>query len=343
MEEQDAPARAGESPEPTTRDEENSMAATPEVPRVAWTHIEECSKHTRGADLIESLVQENRAQSEDDLEKNPARGVVCFSSKTFRKLAIDLLEETDFVLEVGCAHGMCSREIVRRVKSPAHFIGIDTAKLCIRTCMRDLPDHNFRGIDVLTEWWMVADEVKELTAAPDVRRRVVFLDIGGNREFETVVAMVRFLAVKFRFHLIVIKSEQLYEKALETNGFDAARWAQLEAEARTRFADIDGSAAASKSRPTRAPRRQNHLGVEFCAFHNFDAAGCKRRSAEISNSGYVCDRDHDHCHNCGKFGHRALDCEFPNMDPSALDMLMAADPTFQASASPSPPPTAASS
>mmetsp|Transcript_6953 Transcript_6953/g.13893 ORF Transcript_6953/g.13893 Transcript_6953/m.13893 type:complete len:353 (-) Transcript_6953:1630-2688(-) len=278
--------------------------------------------------LQECNIDGNNEQDNQPIANNaPQRGIVCYSSKTFRNLT-DLLIPSDFVLEVGCAHGMCSKEILRKLNNnPAHFMGIDTAKYCIKTCMQNLPDHNFRGLDALNEWWMIDKEVQELASAPDVHRRVVFLDIGGNREFETVVAMVRFLDAKMRFSLIVIKSEEVFVKAEASKGLSSERWLELEEEARKCFERE--TAEVPPVAPRKAPRRSNQDGVEFCLFHNYDPLGCKRYNNSELPSSSVCARDHTNCHRCGQPGHRGLECTEADMDKGAVAMLMAAAPSAE--------------
>ncbi len=49
---------------------------------------------------------------------------------------------------------------------------------------------------------------------------------------------------------------------------------------------------------------------EICRFHNYDSErGCLRSKKALEKFGLKgCDMDHGHCHNCGTFGHLALEC-----------------------------------
>ena len=50
--------------------------------------------------------------------------------------------------------------------------------------------------------------------------------------------------------------------------------------------------------------------IEICRFHNYDLdRGCLRSKKAQQKQGLKgCDMDHDHCHECGHFGHKAFEC-----------------------------------
>ncbi|KAL3788201.1 hypothetical protein HJC23_004668 [Cyclotella cryptica] len=60
-----------------------------------------------------------------------------------------------------------------------------------------------------------------------------------------------------------------------------------------------------------------HQLIEICRFHNFDSErGCLRSKKALLNSNVKgCSLDHEHCHNCARTGHRALECPQQQQKP----------------------------
>ena len=58
-------------------------------------------------------VQKTRYTRELDFEK--PIGLVSYSTEVFRALALSKLTENDFVIEIGCSFGVCTKLIAEKV------------------------------------------------------------------------------------------------------------------------------------------------------------------------------------------------------------------------------------
>lgn len=77
-----------------------------------------------------------------------------------------------------------------------------------------------------------------------------------------------------------------------------------------RYIEIDPTMNESSSEDNNENDRHRTKIREICRFHNYDSErGCLRSKKALEKEGLKgCDMDHEHCHNCGTFGHLAFEC-----------------------------------
>lgn len=85
-------------------------------------------------------------------------------------------------------------------------------------CRIAYPQLRFECFDVLTEMHKLISLCKDhllssSLAHPSLNDIIVYVDIGGNRELETVVTVVEMVREKIRPRLIVLKSEAVFRSA----------------------------------------------------------------------------------------------------------------------------------
>ena len=273
-----------------------------------------------------ATVAETRAAASSAKER-PYIGVVCPDTATFRE-HVSLVQPSDLVLELGCSFGRCTYLLGQRLTNPAkQLIGVDTSREELAAAMAEYPDLVFKRGDVLRDPMGTLNIVRAMCVANDDggdggSDLCVFVDIGGNRELEALVALLPWIATALPRipRLIVVKSETLSAAVLEKGGvFD---WAWLQAKSKTallaRRCCTRGSGEAEfmaepdlrMPHPLKAPLRKNPDGLPICRFHNYNPRhkGCKMHR-DIEGHGTSCPYDHEHCHWCGVKGHIALDCQ----------------------------------
>jgi hypothetical protein len=137
---------------------------------------------------------------------------------------------------------------------------------------------------------------------------VVFVDIGGNREIEALVALIPWLETSLpqQPRLVVVKSQTLCAAAIAAP-LTVERWTHLKAQSRAavaqRRAKEGGRLNASPRLPNalKMPLRKTTDGKPICRFFNYSPQRCRK--------GGMCPYDHAHCHACGLVGHHALICD----------------------------------
>ena len=269
-------------------------------------------------------------------------GIVCPYTTEFRQLATHL-PSTALVLEIGCSYGKCTNVIAQQLDKPEQVIGIDTSKEAITAAAAAYPDLKFVKSDALRDPMNTILVYKELferyndneNLTHDGRELYVFVDIGGNRELESLVALLPWIEKELKPVSIIVKSETLHGTVMEQcNGkFD---WnllkEEMEAavekrkssgrssggnipttseeekeETKKEVVAVVGKLKIKALHPLKAPLRKNANGVAICRFHNYDKRGC-RKYIDMKCSGETCPYDHDTCHMCLEIGHIALNC-----------------------------------
>ena len=262
-----------------------------------------------------------------DMGESPKfSGLICYDTRTFRSLAkTRLVEGKDAVIEIGCSYAKATK-IISKAVSAENVVGIDVSKEAILQNRKKYPNVRFEQIDVLKCSIVVEELVKDFMVKPERANKslVVFVDIGGNREIETLIKLLPWVASSLPVtpRLIIVKSETLYKEIKsgatgEDGGFD---WVHLLDKAKSLInhrrnnpeETVNGESNAKKRKwklhPRKAPMRKTKQSKIICRFHNYSSEGCKLH-LDLKKLGTTCEFDHDHCHWCGKFGHVALNCK----------------------------------
>ena len=227
------------------------------------------------------------------------------------------------------------------------MIGIDISKEVLASASLAYPELTFLKADCLRDPMSTSRIHQQLCLDhPHLSRKnlVVFVDIGGNRELESLVALLPWIERHLCPNAIVVKSEQLHAAVLERCGgaFDWAMLQDIATEAVTKRKTTGGGGSDEKRRaeatkrnvrngeqdgkrsvaagvaqcvvpvikklhPLKAPLRNTPEGIAICRFHNYDERGCFK-FIDPSCTGESCPYDHVLCHICLKKGHRALEC-----------------------------------
>ena len=129
----------------------------------------------------------------------------------FRQLARTQLGEGDFVLEIGSSYGDATASLLRT--PGVTVLGLDTSKECVEVAEKALAAEraagrvSFEVSDCVREW----PELRaRFAAAPPA---AVFIDIGGDRAFDTVLAVVELVERDLKPRLVVVKCRELYRLA----------------------------------------------------------------------------------------------------------------------------------
>jgi hypothetical protein len=269
-------------------------------------------------------------------------GICCFGTAAFRALAGSCLRPggADVVLEIGSSYGVCTAQIAAAlgdgtsdgIKSGARWVvGVDTSKELVAAAAARFPALRFERADALATPHAVAaiaerllreeEEEEEGGGGGAAAELVVFVDIGGNRELEALVALLPWVAVGLPRvpRLIVVKSEALCKAGRAAGG--VLDWGALREAAGAAIAARRGGAArreegraAAMPHPWRAPLRRNAAGVPICRFHNYRRPS-PTWQGPACKEGDECELDHEHCHWCGVAGHIALHCDSDSGGP----------------------------
>jgi SAM-dependent methyltransferase len=232
--------------------------------------------------------------------------IVTPDTTNYRLLCASQVTSNDIVLELGCSSGQASLILIKYAK---FWVGLDTSEEMIQHCRdeilaRDLtPDLHVYKVDALKDPTLAKDLI--LNANPqNLPPSHVFIDIGGNRAFESVLQMLDWVTKAFHPVLIVVKSQPLSrnlqskEYSFDSYGIDMTKnILQLNSNV---FPKIP-------SHPLKAPLRYvTDREKPICRYHNYHKDGCSKFPSGR------CTLDHDHCHLCLQPGHVAKQCHsFP--------------------------------
>jgi len=218
--------------------------------------------------------------------------------------------------------------LAQQLNNTNQIVGIDISKEVITAASSSYPDLTFVKSDALRDPMSTLLVYKDLCKLHNESKHhqllYVFVDIGGNRELESLVALLPWVEEQLQPISIIVKSETLYAAVMELGGgtFD---WNVLTAMANdavdkrkrdTEGGNGNGTESTNLNPPTKtvktlhplkAPLRKNDKGVAICRFHNYDQRGC-RKFIDMTCSGETCPYDHEHCHMCLELGHIALHC-----------------------------------
>jgi len=266
-------------------------------------------------------VQPQRLTPIYSLQGQTKQVLLCANTKEYRRLAKTQPQKTDFVIEIGSSFGIATDIIHQRAR---HVVGIDISKQLIEKAQITYPDIPFLCFDVLQ------DKVRLLSIAKDPSSTLwkdselpylsdmVFLDIGGNRELETVASILKFLQEELSPRLIVVKSTQLFKHAQSfyASLMDKSENEEMFLENELWWASLDGLIRDSNQKlmglyPLKYPAKSTGQGLLICRYHNYTE--CKK--------GNSCPFDHNHCNTCGEEGHLSKNCHkfLSSNRPNVLD------------------------
>ncbi|ORX97786.1 hypothetical protein K493DRAFT_336411 [Basidiobolus meristosporus CBS 931.73] len=238
---------------------------------------------------------------------SPATIILCPHTTEYRRLARAQILQTDNVLEIGSSYGICTDILSQHCGT---VVGLETSPTLFVESRKRFPHCIFECLDVLHNPGRVQTLISEH------KINVAFVDIGGNRDVESVVKVMKFLLP--RVETIIVKNEALFALALpqltptasaKMAGRVSSEWFSSFllgcADPHTPLAEPWFLRARSENfvrKPLRYPVRLSPSGEPICRPHNYDAQGCGKMD--------VCRFDHDHCHHCLEPGHKARDCVF---------------------------------
>ena len=239
------------------------------------------------------------------------QGFACASTETYRALA-KRVERGCIVLEIGCSYGKCTNLLAITLGDHRRIVGIDISTEVIDIASKSYPKISFVQSDVLRDPLTILRLSKELDKEfKDHEGLIVFIDIGGNRDMESVVKLIEFVNCKLQPITIIVKSEALCVQVVTKVGFDWKKLSELSNAAildRRSSKKVDCVVYKRKYHPLKAPMRKNPDGISICRYHNYDKTGC-RKFIDPSYKG-PCPYDHEYCHACLRKGHRALECTY---------------------------------
>ena len=247
------------------------------------------------------------------------KGIVCPFTTEFRQLAT-LIPANTLVLEIGCSYGKATEILANSLEMSSQVVGIDISKETITSASKEYPHIKFVQADCLRDPMSTLRVHEELCALhTDLTDLVVFVDIGGNRELESLVVLLPWIEKQLNPTTIVVKSETLHAAVTELPSmqccgqFDWHRLHTIAMEALQKRKELqtkaDGATPVQiKSlHPLKAPLRTTNDGTPICRFHNYDPRGC-RKFIDATCSGETCPYDHTVCHICLQKDHIALNC-----------------------------------
>ena len=283
----------------------------------------------------------------------------------YRLLAASQLNQNDHVLEIGCSNGECSLVISKYVNEGS-LIGFDVSQEMIAQAEGKMStdsinntghDHvHFHTVDPFTQsrkaLLLSTVEEKSLGAREEKvedtnekksernKPTVVFIDIGGNRDLDSVIRMLAWVKSSFSPRLIIIKSEEMAQRMEDDNeknqkssdepenkrlklcsisiepdgrirnGEDWFTFRLNELTSKSSLKENStyavNNSAPKFSHPKKAPLSLSPVDEKtpICRYYNYHKNGCHQSN---------CPYDHNHCHWCLQRGHIASNCQNPQV------------------------------
>jgi SAM-dependent methyltransferase len=301
--------------------------------------------------------------------------IVTKTTEKYRLLAASQLNPDDHVLEIGCSNGECSLIISKYLKQgEGTFIGFDVSQEMIDQAQGKMTNKGNTGIDsqyghvqfhtvnvftqpktalklatLTTISSQKKDDINAKNTPPELMVHktptVVFIDIGGNRDLNSVLRMISWVKDSFSPlpRLIIIKSEETvesieydHEQALaitsasvrnnEVHGGKRLKigsiriepcgrikcgeeWFQSKLKTVPEISDV--SYASTQAKKYSHPKKA-HFAISpedgktpICRYYNYHKNGCIQSD---------CPYDHLYCHWCLQKGHKALNCQNPQVE-----------------------------
>lgn len=286
-------------------------------------------------------------------DKDGLEVIVTRTTSHYRLLAASQLISTDYVLEIGCSNGEASLVIAKYVEK-GRLIGID-----VSTEMIQQAQEKFRDLGKANVSFHVVDPFGDPKRALDIAmkhkcqnidqshddgkdRLVVFIDIGGNRDLESVVKMLHWVETKLNPRLCIIKSEAMVDQIQQDTSTTASE--------DTSFKNESINVNEQSQESTSKRRKLDQVRIEPCgtivngkewyisllqkvkkqialSIHKPRFSHPKKAPLSLSpldqktpicryhnyhqdgcSKGNECELDHAHCHYCLEPGHKAKDC-----------------------------------
>jgi len=236
------------------------------------------------------------------------------------------------VVEIGCAHGVCTAILAKRAK---HVVAIDLSVQALRIaeerCTQKADNITFvhanQGLKYRRALRSLLPSGEAAASNLDWDTACLFVDIGGEGLLHHCEELLRFCLQDLRPRMICIKSRALWNSSSvadnvghasdtsnvgraaagpapppsQVSTFDNCRYRESE---RVRNALPTKPAYALDYRPKRSPVANAAVGdphvVFVCRFHNFYPRGCTRANCVFC---------HEVCFGCLRRGHRAVESE----------------------------------
>lgn len=272
--------------------------------------------------------------------------VVVRTTDLYRKFADQLQMHginSVVVVEIGCCNGLCTKKILEHV-FPHQYLGMDIGHQFIQECEEKFPDAQFEQINVLMEWDRAqklieakvnqqSTRLKNISPSVPNASLYLFIDIGGNREIESLFALLQTIQTHLCPARILVKSKELFSFGELNGGIDSdVAWEHLHFLAKSALVQRRRSAQISinntkpieksnkKYHPLKLPQRYNSQGIAICRYHNYDTErGCLLHN-DKNNHGKKCPFDHERCHSCYEIGHVAWQC--PKQNEPLIERLL---------------------
>mmetsp|Transcript_34285 Transcript_34285/g.85830 ORF Transcript_34285/g.85830 Transcript_34285/m.85830 type:complete len:376 (-) Transcript_34285:33-1160(-) len=233
----------------------------------------------------------------------------------FRIMARTQIEADDRVIDIGSSYGVCTNILAQYCRN--NVLGIDIALDMVTAARERYPEQEFVQFDALEE----RQRLVQACAGADK----VFLDLGGNRPMESIVALLPVLLSAAGPALVVVKNRELAKYALkhiQNWAGDAASagvivrheewWRNMELHCE----QLRSQRGAKKPSPYQLAEYSGVAPVRFFKYplhykHRETAAGvriCRYYNYGVCPDPASCSYDHGHCHHCGEAGHIAKNC-----------------------------------
>lgn len=214
-------------------------------------------------------------------------GIVVYSTSDFRTLARSQPDMDESVLEIGCSLGAATEILL---KQAARVVAIDKSEMCAAATEERCAGAEVHTLDPFF------DQARLLEVAQGCK--VVYADIGGNRQLPAVQHLISWLEQRLQPRLLVVKSESLFHKAVAVAAPDGLIqnseewWCALMQDEVNRWIGHPDLAPVVAS--------PDNSDVAICRFHHFGVEECKLADD--------CRHDHEHCPLCLQPGHRGKSC-----------------------------------
>ncbi|KAJ9448437.1 hypothetical protein DIPPA_03542 [Diplonema papillatum] len=139
--------------------------------------------------------------------KHPMAGqptIIVEDVADYRAVIPLVLQPGDCVLEVGCHEGVTTRRIAKTVGEAGTVIGVDTSEMCIekaKVAYNAEPNLQFHVGSAM--------DVSFLLKLADRRYDVVFVDISGSRDLETLIPLMESYEFALKPRHLIVKSFRL--------------------------------------------------------------------------------------------------------------------------------------
>ena len=133
----------------------------------------------------------------------------------YRAIIPLVVKEGDCVLEVGCHEGVTTRRVAAKVGPTGHVVGVDTGAAAI-----ELAKSGYQQYDNLEFHIGDALDISFLLKLSKRKYDLVFLDISGSRDLETLIPLMESYEFALKPRQIIVKSFRLKRLFLNCSLFE---------------------------------------------------------------------------------------------------------------------------